>query len=68
MPGKDSVAARAAEKLFRKAVQARAGAVAWKEYTDHEETTRLKTARLRAQRLARDAADTELREKVGAKK
>jgi len=38
-------AARAAERLFRKEAQARAGAVAWKEYTDHEEATRLKTAK-----------------------
>jgi len=60
--------ARAAERLFRKEAQARAGAVAWKEYTDHEEAARLKTAKLRAGRLTRDAAATELGEKAGAKK
>ena len=37
-------AARAAGRPFRKEAQARAGAVACKAYTDHEEETRLKTA------------------------
>lgn len=53
-------AARAAERLFRKEAQARAGAVAWKEYTDHEEATRLKTAKY-VPGAWRDAAAVELK-------
>jgi hypothetical protein len=56
MSQQESVLARNANKHFRKEAQAREGAVAWKEYTDQEAATRLKTARLRAQRLARDAS------------
>ena len=51
----ESAAARNANKHFRKETQAREGAAAWKDYTEGEEATRLKTASLRAQRLARDA-------------
>jgi hypothetical protein len=47
---------RSANKHFRKEEQAREGAAAWKEYIDQAEATRLKTASLRAQRLARDAS------------
>jgi hypothetical protein len=56
MAEQESAAVRNANKHFRKEEQAQAGAAAWKEYVDQEEATRLKTARLRAQRLARDAA------------
>ena len=52
----ESAAVRNANKHFRKEEQARQGAAAWKEYIEQEDATRLKTARLRAQRLARDAA------------
>src|SRR5215471_21702901 len=56
MADQESAAVRNANKHFRKEEQAKAGAAAWKEYIEKEEATRLKTARLRAQRLARDAA------------
>jgi hypothetical protein len=56
MAEQESAAARNANKLFRKEEQARQGAAAWKEYVEQEDATRLKTARLRALRLARDAA------------
>jgi len=52
----ESAAVRNANKHFRKEEQAKQGAAAWKEYIEQEDATRLKTARLRAQRLARDAA------------
>jgi hypothetical protein len=55
MTDRESAAVSNANKHFRKEAQAREGAAAWKEHTDREEATRLKTARLRAQRLARDA-------------
>jgi hypothetical protein len=55
MAEQESAAVRTANKHFRKQEQAREGAAAWKEYTDQADATRLKTARLRAQRLARDA-------------
>jgi hypothetical protein len=56
MNEQENAAARNANKHFRKEAQVRDGALAWKEYTDQEVATRLKTARLRAQRLARDAS------------
>ena len=56
MAEQESAAMRHANKHFRKEAQAREGAAARKEYTDQEEATRLKTASLRAQRLARDAS------------
>jgi hypothetical protein len=56
MAEQESAAVRNANKHFRKEEQARQGAAAWKEYVEQEEVTRLKTARLRAQRLARDSA------------
>jgi hypothetical protein len=56
MAEQESAAVRSANRHFRKEEQARDGAAAWKEYTDKAEATRLKTARLRAQRLARDAS------------
>ena len=56
MAEQESAAVRNANKLFRKEEQARDGAAAWKEYLEQRDLTRLKTARLRAQRLARDAA------------
>jgi len=45
-----------ASQLFRKEAQAREGVLAWQEYTRSEEATRQKTAKLKAQRLARDQA------------
>jgi hypothetical protein len=56
MAEQESAAVRSANKHFRKEEQAREGAAAWKEYIDQADATRLKTARLRAQRLARDAS------------
>ena len=56
MADQESAAVRSANKHFRKEEQAREGAAAWKEYIDQAEATRLKTARLRVQRLARDAS------------
>ena len=56
MAEQESAAVRNANKHFRKEEQVRQGAAAWKEYVEQEEVTRLKTARLRAQRLARDLA------------
>ena len=55
MAEQESAAVRNANKHFRKEEQAREGAAAWKEYIEQEDATRLKTARLRAQRLAREA-------------
>ena len=55
MRRQESVAMRHANKHFRKKDQAKAGTPAWQEYLDQEDATRLKTARLRAERLARDA-------------
>jgi len=56
MAEQESEAVRNANKHFRKEEQAKKGAAAWKEYIEQEDSTRLKTARLRALRLARDAA------------
>jgi hypothetical protein len=66
MAEQESPAVRNANKHFRKEEQARQGAAAWKEYVDQEEVTRLKTARLRAQRLARDSARDSARDAVAA--
>jgi hypothetical protein len=56
MSEQESAAVRNANRHFRKEEQAKAGAAAWKEYLDLEDATRVKTARLRAERLARVAA------------
>jgi len=56
MAERESEAVRNANKHFRKEEQAKKGAAAWKDYIEQEDSTRLKTARLRALRLARDAA------------
>jgi hypothetical protein len=56
MADQESAAVRNANKQFRKEAQAREGATAWQEYLDQAEATRRKTAKLRAQRLARDAS------------
>ena len=45
------------EKLERKAQQAQDGAKAWAEYKEDEAATRKRTAKLRAQRLAREAKE-----------
>jgi hypothetical protein len=55
MNDKDTPAMQRAQKLFRKEEQKKDGALAWNEYASQEEATRLKTDRLRALRLARDA-------------
>jgi hypothetical protein len=46
-----------AEASFKKQERAREGAEAWKEYEAEASATREKTVRLRALRLAREAAD-----------
>lgn len=56
MDNEQSPAVRKANQHFRKEAQVREGLAAWKEYSAQEEATRQKTAKLRAQRLARDAA------------
>ena len=56
MNNEESPAVRKANQHFRKEAQAREGVAAWKEYTAQEEATRQKTAKLKAQRLARDAS------------
>jgi hypothetical protein len=52
----DKVRARA-EAVFRKEEQARVGAQAWREYQAQARATEEKTARLRALRLAKEAAE-----------
>jgi len=56
MAEQESVLARNANKHFRKEAQVERGRLPGKEYNDQEAATRLKTAGLRAQRLARDAS------------
>ena len=56
MTERESAAVRNANKHFRKEQQARDGVAARKEYSDQQDAIRLKTAKLRAQRLARDAS------------
>jgi hypothetical protein len=53
----DEARARA-ENSFKKEQQAREGAKAWLEYEATARATQEKTARLRALRLAKEAADT----------
>ena len=55
MAEQESVLARNANKHFRKEAQVERGRSPGKEY-DQETATRLKTAGLRAKRLARDAS------------
>jgi hypothetical protein len=57
MAEQESAEVRNANKHFRKEIQAKEGSAAWREYLDQEGATRRKTAKLRAQRLAREAAD-----------
>jgi hypothetical protein len=47
---------RKANLLFRKEAQAREGAEAWNAYHEQAEATRQQTAKLRAERLAREAS------------
>lgn len=56
MAEQESAAVRNANKQFRKEAQAREVALVWQEYAEKEAATRVKTAKLRAERLARDAA------------
>jgi|RhiMethySRZTD1v2_1073278.scaffolds.fasta_scaffold2271351_2 hypothetical protein len=50
------LARRRAENLFKKEQRLREGELAMAEYQAAREATRMKTARLRALRLSRDAA------------
>lgn len=52
----ESPEAKQANMHFRKKEQARQGSEAWAEHLGREATTTRKTADLKAQRLARDAA------------
>jgi hypothetical protein len=52
-----STARTRAEAAFRKEEQAREGVKAWREYEEQARATQEKTARLRALRLAKEAAD-----------
>lgn len=52
----ESAAVRRANLHFRKEVQAREGAEAWKAYNAEAEGTRQLTAKLRSARLLREAA------------
>jgi hypothetical protein len=56
MDDRQNLAAQKAHRLFRQETQKREGELAWKEYTAQEEATRKQTAKLKALRLARDAA------------
>ena len=57
MAQQESAAVRNANKHFRKEAEANERAHGWKELSDQEAAAlRQKTARLRAQRLARDAS------------
>jgi hypothetical protein len=47
-----------AEAVFKKEERARQGQIAMNQYVEEQEATRAKTARLRALRLAREAAQT----------
>ncbi len=51
----ESAAVRKANLHFRKETQAREGAEAWKEYNAEAEARRELTAKLRGERLAREA-------------
>ena len=55
MNTEESAAVRKANLLFRKETRAREGAEAWNAYNAQEEATRQQTAKLRAERLAREA-------------
>ncbi len=54
---KQSDAARRAGLHFRKEKQVQEGKAAWTEYNAQVAATRVKTEKLRAQRLARDASE-----------
>jgi hypothetical protein len=58
MAQQESAAVRNANKHFRKKEPSKESTGAWKEYVEQEDAARLKTARLRSERLARDAAAT----------
>jgi hypothetical protein len=62
----DTARARA-EAAFRKEQQARDGAKAWLEYEAGMRATQEKTARLRALRLAKEAADKQASKKARAR-
>jgi hypothetical protein len=62
----DTARARA-QAAFRKEEQAREGAKAWLEYEAEARATQEKTARLRALRLAKEAADKDASKKPRAR-
>ena len=55
MNQQNSPEVKRAELLFRRAEQAKEGAVAWTEYLGRDDARTKKTAGLKEQRLARDA-------------
>ena len=64
----DAAKAKAEATFKRRELQAREGAIAMKEYLANQEATRAKTERLRALRLANEAAaDTQAAAQVKAK-
>jgi hypothetical protein len=56
MNTEESAAVRKANLHFRKETQAREGVEAWNAYNAQAEATRQRTAKLRAERLAREAS------------
>jgi hypothetical protein len=56
MNTEESAAVRKGNLLFRKETQAREGAEAWNAYNAQAEATRQQTAKLRAERLVREAS------------
>lgn len=64
----DVTKAKAEATFKRKEQQAREGAVAMSDYIAAQDAVRAKTARLRALRLAKQAADPTADTKTGAKK
>jgi hypothetical protein len=61
---KEAAAAKAEESFKRKAEQARDGKVAMQEYEAAGHATRAKTEKLRALRLAKEAAEREAEAKA----
>ncbi len=56
MNTEENAAVRKANLVFRKETQAREGAEEWKAYNAQADATRQQTAKLRAERLAREAS------------
>jgi hypothetical protein len=64
----DAAKAKAEASFKRKEEQARDGALAMAEYTAAQQATRAKTERLRAMRLAKEAADRQKAEAAPVKR